>query len=56
VLTNGRYGARLQALGAFGRLCDKTHLIADYELVERPARDAVAVEKTSPLLTVAMNP
>jgi hypothetical protein len=30
-------------LGTFGMLCDKTHLIADCELVERLARDACCV-------------
>jgi len=44
VLSNERYGARLQAFGAFGLQCDKTYLVAHCDLVERPARDAVAVE------------
>ena len=37
-------GARLCAFGALGMLCNKTHFIADRELVEPAIGDAVAVE------------
>ena len=34
----------MQTFGAFGMLCDKAHFVADCELFERIARDAIAVE------------
>src|SRR6516164_9574105 len=37
-------GARLQAVGTLGMLCDKTDFIADRKLVKPAIRDAVAVE------------
>ena len=36
-------GARLQAVGTLGMLCDKTDFIADRELIEPTIRNAVAV-------------
>jgi hypothetical protein len=44
MLAERDHGARLRAFGTFGMLRDKTHFIADRELVEPAIRDAVAVE------------
>jgi hypothetical protein len=44
MLAERDYGARLRAFRAFGMLRDKTHFIADRELVEPAIRDAVPVE------------
>ena len=44
MLAERDHGARLRAFGALRLLRDKTHLVADGELVETAIRDAVAVE------------
>jgi len=44
MLAEGHHRTRLRTFGAFGVLCDETHLVSDGQLIETAIGDAVTME------------